>query len=66
MHLRRVGSVLTSKKTQPTTITEDQSVNAVYGNNRCLQWEPYETENTLSGFNGKLLIVKSGGTYSSH
>jgi hypothetical protein len=28
---------------------KDQLVNAVWGNNRCLQWESYETNNYIVG-----------------
>jgi hypothetical protein len=36
------NSVRTAKKTQ--LFNKDQLVNAVQGNNCCLQWESYETD----------------------
>jgi hypothetical protein len=42
----------------------DQLVNAVLGNNRCLFWESYEHINTMCAQNADLLNVIVGGTYS--
>jgi hypothetical protein len=36
-------------------IKKENSINDVYGNNRCLIWEPYKTTNTLFGKNTKFL-----------
>jgi hypothetical protein len=40
-------------------------VNAVYGNNRGLLWESYNTD-TLCGSNTELLIIEACDTYSYH
>jgi hypothetical protein len=44
----------------------DQLVNAVWGDNSYLFWEPSETYKTLSGKNAEFLNVKASDTYSNY
>jgi hypothetical protein len=42
-----------------------QPVNAVWGNIRCLLWEPYGTHKYTCGQNAEFQCVKAGGTYTN-
>jgi hypothetical protein len=47
------------------SLFKKKSVNAVYGNNRCLFRDPHKTHK-LCGQNVEFMNVKLGGIYSKH
>jgi hypothetical protein len=61
MHSQIPNSVRTSQKTHHVCYTA-QPDNAVWGNSRCLLWEPYGTYNTFSNISS---VRTSQGTHNS-